>query len=195
MSNLDYDVVVIGTGPGGEGAAMQAAKLGRKVAVVERYRRIGGGCTHWGTIPSKALRHAIFKMTDFQGDPRFRAAEARTLTFPELLATATEVVSRQADMRTGFYERNDVDIIHGHARFTGANSIDVTDPANDGSQTIAFRPDPALTGQQTSTSPIRAFSTATRSSPSTSRPSPSPSSAPAWWAANTPRCFATSIAR
>ena len=148
MSNLEYDVVVIGTGPGGEGAAMQAAKLGQRVAVVERYERIGGGCTHWGTIPSKALRHAIFKMTDFQGDPRFRAAEARTLTFPELLATATEVVSRQADMRTGFYERNDVDIIHGHARFTGANSIDVTDPANDGSQTIAFRKAVIATGSR-----------------------------------------------
>jgi NAD(P) transhydrogenase len=148
MSNLEYDVVVIGTGPGGEGAAMQAAKLGQRVAVVERYERIGGGCTHWGTIPSKALRHAIFKMTDFQGDPRFRAAEARTLTFPELLATATEVVSRQADMRTGFYERNDVDIIHGHARFTGAHSIDVTDPANDGSQTITFRKAVIATGSR-----------------------------------------------
>ena len=148
MSNLEYDVIVIGTGPGGEGAAMQAAKLGQRVAVVERYERIGGGCTHWGTIPSKALRHAIFKMTDFQGDPRFRAAEARTLAFPELLATATEVVSRQADMRTGFYERNDVDIVHGHARFTGANSIDVTDPANDGSQTIAFRKAVIATGSR-----------------------------------------------
>ena len=139
-------------------------------------------------------------MTDFQGDPRFRAAEARTLTFPELLATATEVVSRQADMRTGFYERNDVDIIHGHARFTGANSIDVTDAANDGSQTITFRKAVIATGSRPyrpaniDFAHPRIFDSDT-TSPSTSRPSPSPSSAPAWWAANTPRCFATSIAR
>lgn len=148
MSNLEYDVVVIGTGPGGEGAAMQAAKLGQRVAVVERYDRIGGGCTHWGTIPSKALRHAIFKMTDFQGDPRFRAAEARTLSFPELRATATEVISRQADMRTGFYERNDVDVVYGHARFTGPNTVDVTDPAHDGNQTIVFRSAVIATGSR-----------------------------------------------
>ena len=54
-----YDVVVIGTGPAGEGAAMMLAKNHRKVAVVERYTEVGGGCTHWGTIPSKALRHAV----------------------------------------------------------------------------------------------------------------------------------------
>ena len=58
-TNFDYDLVVIGTGPGGEGAAMQAAKGGMRVAVAERYTQIGGGCTHWGTIPSKALRHTI----------------------------------------------------------------------------------------------------------------------------------------
>ena len=54
-----FDVVVIGSGPGGEGAAMQAAKGGKSVAVIEAYSRIGGGCTHWGTIPSKALRFSI----------------------------------------------------------------------------------------------------------------------------------------
>ena len=54
-----FDVLVIGSGPGGEGAAMQAVKHGKSVAVVERFERIGGGCTHSGTIPSKALRYAI----------------------------------------------------------------------------------------------------------------------------------------
>ena len=63
MNQQSFDVVVIGTGPGGEGAAMQAAKLGKSVATVEKYEEIGGGCTHWGTIPSKALRFSIFQMT------------------------------------------------------------------------------------------------------------------------------------
>ena len=63
MTLRDFDVLVIGSGPGGEGAAMQAVKQGMKVAVVERFAKIGGGCTHWGTIPSKALRFAIFEMT------------------------------------------------------------------------------------------------------------------------------------
>ena len=53
---------------------MQAVKHGKKVAVVERFERIGGGCTHWGTIPSKALRYAIFQMTEANSNPLFRAA-------------------------------------------------------------------------------------------------------------------------
>ena len=69
-----YDVIVIGSGPGGEGAAMQAVKHGKKVAVVERYDQIGGGCTHLGTIPSKALRYAIFQMTEANHNPLFREA-------------------------------------------------------------------------------------------------------------------------
>ena len=54
-----FDVIVIGSGPGGEGAAMRCAKAGRQVCVIEKYSMVGGGCTHWGTIPSKALRHGI----------------------------------------------------------------------------------------------------------------------------------------
>ena len=57
--SYDYDAIVIGSGPGGEGAAMGLVKQGARVAVIERYQNVGGGCTHWGTIPSKALRHAI----------------------------------------------------------------------------------------------------------------------------------------
>ena len=48
----DYDAIVIGSGPGGEGAAMGLVKQGARVAVIERYHNVGGGCTHWGTIPS-----------------------------------------------------------------------------------------------------------------------------------------------
>ncbi len=64
MEESKFDVIVIGTGPGGEGAAMQAAKGGKRVAVIERYSRIGGGCTHWGTIPSKSLRFSIYSIME-----------------------------------------------------------------------------------------------------------------------------------
>ena len=64
-----FDAIVIGSGPGGEGAAMQLAKGGKKVAIVERYNLVGGGCTHWGTIPSKALRFAIYQFTEAMQNP------------------------------------------------------------------------------------------------------------------------------
>src|SRR4051812_24167054 len=84
-TEAQYDLVVIGTGPGGEGAAMQAAKHGLSVAAVERYQLIGGGCTHWGTIPSKSLRHAISQMTDVNSNPLFHAAGMSIhLSIPEL---------------------------------------------------------------------------------------------------------------
>lgn len=63
--SYDYDAIVIGSGPGGEGAAMGLVKQGARVAVIERYQNVGGGCTHWGTIPSKALRHAVSRIIEF----------------------------------------------------------------------------------------------------------------------------------
>ena len=98
----DYDLAVIGTGPGGEGAAMQATKQGQRVVVIERYTKIGGGCTHWGTIPSKALRYSIFQMTEANQNPLFRQTGARIqLTFPQLRQSARSVIDRQVDMRRG----------------------------------------------------------------------------------------------
>ena len=64
-----YDLIVIGSGPAGEGAAMQAAKAKKRVAVIENYERVGGGCTHWGTIPSKALRHATQVLVELRRHP------------------------------------------------------------------------------------------------------------------------------
>ena len=68
-----YDVIVIGSGPGGEGAAMTASKGGRRVAVIDQDAEVGGSCTHRGTIPSKALRHAIQQLAGDEGgaDPDY----------------------------------------------------------------------------------------------------------------------------
>src|SRR5688572_9528345 len=107
MADRDYDVLVIGTGPGGEGAAMQAVKSGLRVGVIERYTQIGGGCTHWGTIPSKALRYAIFQVTEANASAMFReAGVSATMQFPQLRRGAKSVIEKQVDMRRGFYDRN-----------------------------------------------------------------------------------------
>jgi NAD(P) transhydrogenase len=126
MPQQKYDLIVVGTGPGGEGAAMQAAKNGLSVAVVERYSRIGGGCTHWGTIPSKALRFAIFRMTEANSNPLFREAGVNIeLTFPQLRKGAESVINQQEEMRRGFYDKNNVPIFAGGARFVDPHTIDV----------------------------------------------------------------------
>jgi NAD(P) transhydrogenase len=128
MTEKTFDVVVIGTGPGGEGAAMQATKLGKSVAVVERYHLLGGGCTHWGTIPSKALRFAIFQATQFFHSKMFRdSAIAAMPDFPALRRSAASVIEKQVDMRNSFYERNDVPVVFGEAGFIDAHTLEVRD--------------------------------------------------------------------
>ncbi|HAH47978.1 MAG TPA: NAD(P)(+) transhydrogenase, partial [Planctomycetaceae bacterium] len=64
MPDAHYDVAIIGTGPGGEGAAMQAIKQGKSVISIEKFHEIGGNCTHKATIPSKALRYSILQMSE-----------------------------------------------------------------------------------------------------------------------------------
>jgi len=123
-----YDLVVIGTGPGGEGAAMQGAKQEKSIAVIERQPRIGGSCTHWGTIPSKSLRQVIFQLTEARNNPLLRGSGAQTqIEFPDLRRAARSVIDRQVEMRLGFYERNRVPIVEGAARFIDPHTVEVTD--------------------------------------------------------------------
>ncbi|UJR85363.1 Hypothetical protein I5071_74430 [Sandaracinus amylolyticus] len=122
----EHDVVVIGSGPAGEGATMRAAKSGASVVMVERYRDVGGGCTHWATIPSKALRHAINETLRFRRNPIFASAAMNVeLTFPKLLRQAEGVIGKQVEMRRGFYVRNHVEVVHGHASFVDPHTIEV----------------------------------------------------------------------
>lgn len=123
MHVQNFDLVVIGSGPGGEGAAMKAAKEGKRVAVVERYVTVGGGCTHWGTIPSKALRHAIRKMAECASSPLSAQHYHAPPEFAQIIATAESVVRSQVAMRESFYGRNGVPIIDGHARFIDPHVI------------------------------------------------------------------------
>ena len=128
MNMRSFDVVVIGTGPGGEGAAMKCAKAGKRVCVVEERPEVGGACTHTATIPSKALRHAIQHLVEMRHFPGFRAAAAPMPSFGELARTAGSVMHKQATMRETFYERNRVEIVEGRATFAGPNSVEVHQP-------------------------------------------------------------------
>ncbi|WJV53737.1 Si-specific NAD(P)(+) transhydrogenase [Prodigiosinella aquatilis] len=125
----NYDAIVIGSGPGGEGAAMGLAKQGAKIAVIEKHYSVGGGCTHWGTIPSKALRHAVSRIIEFNQNPLY-SDNSRVISssFSDILRHADSVIGQQTRMRQGFYERNHCDLFSGEARFIDAHTIVVNYP-------------------------------------------------------------------
>ena len=123
-----FDVIVIGSGPGGEGAAIALAKAGRSVAIVERYLRVGGGCTHWGTIPSKTLIHVVRQYAQQKKSHFFdRVQHPLRVTAKDLLTVIQQVIDQQVADREGFYERNAVEVIAGEARFVDVHEIEITD--------------------------------------------------------------------
>ena len=123
-THYDYDAIVIGTGPGGEGAAMQLAKGGARIAVIERYKDIGGGCTHWGTIPSKALRHSVSQLIELQKNALFlnNYPQNKTFTFKDVLRHTEQVIAKQVKMRSKFYNRKNCTLYFGHATFDSCYS-------------------------------------------------------------------------
>ena len=126
MAEHHYDVVVIGAGPSGEGAAMNATKHGKRVAIIEDKPTVGGNCTHWGTIPSKALRHSVKQIITFNTNQMFRdIGEPRWFSFPRVLQNAQKVIGKQVKLRTQFYARNRVDLINGRASFIDSNRLEI----------------------------------------------------------------------
>lgn len=126
----EHDLVVIGSGPAGEGATMKAAKDGKSVVIVERMSEVGGACTHSATIPSKALKHQVGELLELRKSPLFgHVASQVTVTFPNLLRAAQGVISKQVAMRRDFYHRNHVHVVFGHARFLDAHTIEVATSA------------------------------------------------------------------
>ena len=124
MQKEHFDIIVIGSGPAGEAAAMNAKKKGRTVAVVCDLESVGGNCTHYGTIPSKALRHSVKEVMQFNANPMFRdLGDARKLSFQQVSKHADRVVYEQVQMRTDFYDRNRIPIYNGRASFLDKNTI------------------------------------------------------------------------
>lgn len=124
MRTTSVDVAVIGSGPAGEGAAMMAAKNHLDTVVIERYVDVGGGCTHWGTIPSKALRYAVKQLNDSRNNRFIRHLRKEIqVSYPQLLDSANSVIESQVASRHRAYERNHVPIIEGRARFEDEHTL------------------------------------------------------------------------
>ncbi len=140
-STLEYDLVVIGSGPGGQKAAIAAAKLGKSVAVVERGLMLGGVCVNTGTIPSKTLREAVVYLTGMSQRDLYGASYRvkEKITPADLLARTQHVINREIDVVRAQLLRNRIELYVGHARFLDAHTIDIDDPNRPERVTVSGR--------------------------------------------------------
>ena len=122
----EFDICVIGSGPGGQKAAIQAAKVGRRVCVIERMEQVGGVAIHTGTIPSKALRQAIIQATGGRDHLAVRAdVKAGRVTIGGLLASCQRIIATEMEIVGLQLRRNGVEVIAGEAVFLDPHTVTV----------------------------------------------------------------------
>jgi NAD(P) transhydrogenase len=123
-----YDLIVIGSGPAGRRAAVQAAKLRRSVLVIERGRRVGGVCVHTGTIPSKTLRETVLNLSGWRERGFYGRAHRNkeNITAEDLRRRLHITLDHEVEVLEHQFARNNVTCAAGAARFLGANAIEVT---------------------------------------------------------------------
>ncbi len=140
-STQEYELVVIGSGPGGQKAAIAAAKLGKSVAVVERGMMLGGVCVNTGTIPSKTLREAVVYLSGMNQRDLYGASYRvkEKITPADLLARTQHVINREIDVVRAQLMRNGIELYVGHARFLDAHTIDIDDPNRPERVTVSGR--------------------------------------------------------
>jgi NAD(P) transhydrogenase len=120
-----YDMIVIGSGPAGQRAAIQGAKLGKRVALIERREVVGGACINTGTIPSKSMREAVLHLSGYQYQSiygmNYRVKE--NITIADLSFRVQHVVKTEIDVTQAQLSRNGVDVIYGAASFIDATHV------------------------------------------------------------------------
>jgi NAD(P) transhydrogenase len=136
MESNEYDLVVVGSGPAGQKGAICAAKLRKKVAIVERKKTIGGVCVHTGTIPSKTLREAVLYLSGIRQRAFYGRGYALKdrITMTDLVFRAEAVMTREIDVIKAQLRRNHVNVVEGDARFIDPHTIEVM--GDDGSQLL-----------------------------------------------------------
>jgi NAD(P) transhydrogenase len=130
-----YDLIIIGSGPAGQRAAIFATKLGKKVAVVERMRSVGGVCINTGTIPSKTMREAVLHLSGYNYKSiygmNYRVKER--ITMADLAFRVQHVIKTEVDVTEAQLSRNGVDVLYGTASFEDPHHVRVT---ADGGSTV-----------------------------------------------------------
>jgi len=129
---FNYDVLVIGSGPAGQKSAIQAAKAGQRVAIIERDSLFGGACVHRGTIPSKTLRENALRVKHMRQNAALADFELGEDTeMHTLINRLDEVLKSHDDYMRKQMDRNDVERIHGRASFVDNHTIKITKVSGD----------------------------------------------------------------
>jgi NAD(P) transhydrogenase len=140
----DYDLAVVGSGPGGQRAAVAAAKLGKRVAVVDRRAMVGGVCINTGTIPSKTLREAVLYLTGMSQRDVYGASYRvkADITIADLTARTQHVIGREVEVVRSQLLRNHIDLVHGTANFVDPHtlSVDGTDRTKISADKVVLAP-------------------------------------------------------
>jgi len=125
MQDFEYDMLVIGSGPAGHHAAIQAAKLGKKVAVAERKAVVGGACINLGTIPSKTLREAVLYLSGYREHDLYGDSYTvkQNITKEDLLFRAQHVIGHEIDVARHQLQRNRVELINAEASFVDPHTV------------------------------------------------------------------------
>jgi NAD(P) transhydrogenase len=129
MSDMRFDLVVLGSGPAGQKAAIQAAKVGASVCVVERRDTVGGVCANTGTIPSKTLREAAIYLTGLSErglyGQSYRVKDE--ITVDDLIWRTQQVMAREVDVIRNQLARNHIRVMAGHGRFVDPHRLEISD--------------------------------------------------------------------
>jgi NAD(P) transhydrogenase len=122
-----YDLIVIGSGPAGQRAAIQGAKIGKRVAVIERREVLGGACVNTGTIPSKTIREAVLHLSGYYYQNiygiNYRVKEKITMT--DLAFRVQHVIKTEVDVVQAQLSRNNIELIQGVAQFLDPHTVSV----------------------------------------------------------------------
>ena len=124
----DYDLAVIGSGPAGQKGAIAAAKLGKRVAIIDRHEMVGGVCLHTGTIPSKTVREAILYLSGFRQRSFYGRdyVVSQRISARDLAHRVQSVVAREMEVVRNQLRRNGVTSLAGTARFADPHTLEVT---------------------------------------------------------------------
>src|SRR5215467_8302720 len=123
--SYDFDLLVIGSGPAGKRAAIQGAKLDKRVAIVEKTSVVGGCSVNLGTIPSKTLREAVLELSGYRSREFYGVSYTvkQHITMQDLLVRTNRVIQHELDVTRYQLMRNDVELVAAEACFAGPNTV------------------------------------------------------------------------